>query len=703
MFEEDQQTNPLTSNQPDPANAQITPPSQESNPTIQDNASVPKESSPLTEQMIPEQASPELPAEQSFSNQTSSIQEDMSLAEISSSAPASQSSKPMESMPTSQFDTPEAAKREIIETATKTGGSTEEELYVMSDKFKKTKSKIPGKKAGRLNFLIIILVLFLIIIGVAGFYLWTRGFFSPKTEVKPVAETEEISGETVLPEEETEKSGEETEKPKEELLEEEIEEEPIFLEKTLIKEFKNETEEVVSFAEFYLPEDAMDSDVGLSMETEPLTEEYEKDYKIIGGLYRFFAQKLEGEETQEVVDLVFKKPCNLKIFYTQYLIEEEWQSDLAIGYFKDDIWTIVPSFFSEDKTTLIVNDLEHLPADIWAIIIEKGKTLPKVETFQIAPNIPASLDADKDGLTDVEEGIFKTEINNPDSDIDGNPDGQEIINLNDPTQINEITLAASGLINVYTNPTYSYSFFYPASWLARAIPETDNQEILVITNTGEFFSVTVENNSENLSPRDWYLRQSPHVDESSLYSTLVNTQEAVWNPEHSTIYINKDNKIYIISYNVGTEEEANFKTTFEMLINSFQFVVQPQGRPDGTLIKYSDQPGVYFLESNKKRAFASGEIFEKLGFKWEDIIEIPDTETYIDGELIIGRLNGTLIKYPDQPGVYLIQEGQKRVFASGEIFENLGFKWEEVIEISVDEVYPDGPIINSNVTTSQIQ
>jgi len=558
--------------------------------------------------------------------------EDLSLAEISSSSSAPVRETIPAPPPVTQFDTPEMAKKGIIEEATKAGGSTEEELYVMSDKFRKTKTKadMPGKKSKKSSLLIIILVLILVIIGVAAFYLWTRGFFRIGTKIEPI-KTEQTEAEQTETEVETPPA----------LTEEEV---GVSEEKTLSKELKSEEGEVISRIEFHLPEGAIDPDMELDVQVESLSEEteYEKDYKIIGGLYRFSLQTETGAEERDVADLIFEKPCNMKIFYNQSLVEEKWQSDLTIGYFKDGIWTSVPC--SVQDTELTASGLEYLSSDTWAVIVDKVRVMPEEETFKIAPNIFSSLDTDSDGLTDIEEGIFKTEINNPDSDADGSSDGQEIIDLNDPMQTNGVRLASSGLINIYTNPTYSYSFFYPVSWLSRAIPETDNQEILVITNTGEFFSVTVENNPESLSPKDWYLRQSPHIDEASLYSETVNDQDAVWNPEHLTIYISKDNKIYIISYNVGTEEEANFKTTFEMLINSFQFVVQSQG-----------------------------------------------------------RLDGTLIKYPDQPGVYLIQGGQKRAFASGEIFEKLGFKWEDVIEIPVEEIYPDGLIINNNVTTSQVR
>ncbi len=648
---------------------------------VTEPTAAPAPSEPATDTSVPE-TTPEPAAE---------LPQQEPVAPTPSTEPPTpeQPSPPPPQPSATKFATPELAKKEIIQEADEGGDSDKETVRVMADKFRKSKPKKPksGKKKGKL-LIILLVVVILIIAGGLGFYFWAQNY----------------SQKSVAPEPITEPTATELEEPVEPVEEEktEIIEEPVLSPvQTLKNELKNtETDVIISWAEIYLPEGAIETDIKLEISGELASEESEGDYKIIGGLYQVSSQKIETEvETEETLDIIFKKTADLKMFYHQALVEDAWEKDLVLGYFKDNLWTPLSSSLNEETNTLTIA-LDLMPAKTLAIIVAKEKLTPKVEMFQIAPEVQSSLDTDNDGLTDVEETLYHTEVNNPDSDTDTTPDGQEILNLTDPNQQAEgAQLAASGLINVYTNPTYSYSFFYPSSWLARAIPETNNQEVLVITNTGEFFSITVENNPEGLKPVEWYLRQSPSIDQSLLYSTIVNNQEAVWNPEHLTLYIQKDSRIYILSYNVGTEKEANFKTSFELMINSFQFVVQPQGRVDGTLIKYPDQPGVYLIESGKKRAFASGEVFERIGFKWEDVIEIPYNETYIDGDPVTGRLDGTLIKYVDQPGVYLVESGKKRAFASGQVFEALGFKWDDVIEILADEVYPDGPIIDSNVTS----
>ncbi len=590
-----------------------------------------------------------------------SIPEETPPVPISESSPS----------PVQDFTVPELIKKDIIKKVDDgQAQKIEEKIYVMPEKFKQKngKSRLDKKSSKKRGLTLFLIILFILLIG-GGiyFYFWAQEYYNQPEEQEKIEEE-------LLPEE----SIEEELLPEEEIIEEEI----ISKEQTLRAEVKNSEEEIISWTELYLPIGAIDPEIQIEM-TGDLSSENKGDesYSVVGAVYQI----------EPANDLIFSETTVLKIFYHQDLVKERWEEEIIIGYFKNNSWTSLPSSINIDDN-VVSTDLDFLPSNTLALIIEKSKTIITAEDFQIAPNILSSTDDDNDGLTNIEEAIFRTEINNPDSDTDSMPDGQEVLALMDPLTESD-KIATSGMINIYTNPTFAYSFFYPASWLARAIPETNNEEILVITNTGEFFSVLVENNPEKLNPKDWYLRQAPDVDPDLLFETIINNQSAIWSQDHLTIYINKEDKVYILSYTVGTNEEANFKTTFQMLINSFQFIVQPQGRANGTLVKYPDQPGIYLIENNQKRAFESGEIFEKLGFQWENVIEILLNETYISGINITGYLDGTLIKYPDQPGIYLIENNQKRAFKSGEVFESLGFKWEDVIEISVDEIYPDGPII----------
>ena len=72
------------------------------------------------------------------------------------------------------------------------------------------------------------------------------------------------------------------------------------------------------------------------------------------------------------------------------------------------------------------------------------------------------------------------------------------------------------------------------------------------------------------------------------------------------------------------EKLARFKTVAPAIFN------------DGELLKGETSPAVYVIDNHRKRPFISGEIFEKLGYKWENIITVPQKilDLYPDGEPI---------------------------------------------------------------------
>ncbi|MDD5625849.1 MAG: hypothetical protein PHG83_01635 [Patescibacteria group bacterium] len=497
---------------------------------------------------------------------------------------------------------PAAAKKEIMEEVTQYG-NTGEMIYVMPEKFRKAQRKL-SKKDKNKSLVLILCLLVIIVGGGLGFYFWITNYHPniPVINQIPAITQPEDNNSPSIPTANTS------------------------IEQTLKAEIKDQGGETVSWLEFYLPAGAVDPNLKIELTSQAVTDaDVFNDYKVVGGIYKI-----------QSTNLILQKSATLRAFYHNKIVESNWENDIVLGYLKDNIWTPLSSV-QDAENNLITAQLDLLPSDTFALIVPKNKVTPTTEIFQIAPQISSTIDSDQDGLTDTEETIYRTGVSNPDTDGDGISDGQEIVNLTDPLQAGENKLSAAGLVNIYTNSTFSYSFFYPSSWITRAIPETNNEEVLVITNTGEFFSVSVEKNPDQLSLIDWYSKQSPTTEKGLLTTITVNNQPALWSSDHLTIYISKDENVYVISYNVGTEKEANFKATFKLLINSFQFIVPSApvaSRPDGTLIKYPNSPAVYLIESGSKRAFKSGDIFGKLGYKWANVIEIPITEIFSDGPII---------------------------------------------------------------------
>lgn len=123
--------------------------------------------------------------------------------------------------------------------------------------------------------------------------------------------------------------------------------------------------------------------------------------------------------------------------------------------------------------------------------------------------------------------------------------------------------------------------------------------------------------------------------------------------------------------------------------------------PEGTLIKDADN-NVYFMENGKKRIFTSATLFNFLRYDWAKIKADTDAGSYLSGDAM-RYPNKTLVRGADSPNVYLLESGNKRIFTSGTLFERLGYKWSNILTVDSVElnwyptcgtmVYPDGSLI----------
>ncbi len=98
-------------------------------------------------------------------------------------------------------------------------------------------------------------------------------------------------------------------------------------------------------------------------------------------------------------------------------------------------------------------------------------------------------------------------------------------------------------------------------------------------------------------------------------------------------------------------------------------------KPDRSLLRAKGKPDVFVIEDGEKEKVPSPNAFWKHGFKWEDVEEVSDEElaTYADG----GTLpypDGTLLQ-GSGPGVFVVAEGKKRHFVSPRAFEGKGYRW----------------------------
>ncbi len=189
------------------------------------------------------------------------------------------------------------------------------------------------------------------------------------------------------------------------------------------------------------------------------------------------------------------------------------------------------------------------------------------------PPTVANLDVDADQLTADEENIYNTDPNDEDSDNDGFKDGVEITNLYNPSSTSG-QLLDSGLVSIYNSAGYSYSVFYPTSWVVEAIDEEDKQIVFLSdTETGEFISVQIFTNDFALTMSDW--RDRVGVDSQWVGYTLGKKQKltAYKTTDGNHVLFVKDgsgSSAYLISHNIEQGEQKHFNITFEMMLSSFE-------------------------------------------------------------------------------------------------------------------------------------
>lgn len=126
--------------------------------------------------------------------------------------------------------------------------------------------------------------------------------------------------------------------------------------------------------------------------------------------------------------------------------------------------------------------------------------------------------------------------------------------------------------------------------------------------------------------------------------------------------------------------------------------------PEGKLAK-DEGNNIYLLQNGRKRLFTSAQLFERLGYKWENIALNLDTKFFLEGAPML-YANGTILKSRTEENVFTIEQQQKRLITSAQLFERLGYKWENIVIAENKEVenlptgknmiYPDGTLIHPN-------
>lgn len=110
---------------------------------------------------------------------------------------------------------------------------------------------------------------------------------------------------------------------------------------------------------------------------------------------------------------------------------------------------------------------------------------------------------------------------------------------------------------------------------------------------------------------------------------------------------------------------------------------------------------VYVIDGNQRRGFTSAEVFMSHGYNFSQVVAGNSDDADLSVGSIMVYANGTLVKGPSDPLVYLVVNGQKRGFTSGSVFTGLGYSFANIQWAPVNTFadLPMGSNIDSTSTT----
>jgi hypothetical protein len=127
-------------------------------------------------------------------------------------------------------------------------------------------------------------------------------------------------------------------------------------------------------------------------------------------------------------------------------------------------------------------------------------------------------------------------------------------------------------------------------------------------------------------------------------------------------------------------------------------ITEKSAYPTGALLQDKDTGGVYYVQNGVKQPILAREMI-KLYYADKKITPVTPGElgNYTTAEPVKLR-DGELVRSPEDPAVYFVSNGQKLPFASAEAFNGLGYKWENIVTLpqKVLNLHPTGEMIMEN-------
>ncbi|MCE9586625.1 fibronectin type III domain-containing protein [Candidatus Uhrbacteria bacterium] len=226
------------------------------------------------------------------------------------------------------------------------------------------------------------------------------------------------------------------------------------------------------------------------------------------------------------------------------------------------------------RVTAIGAGGESQPSNEATVSVDLAAPAPVVPVLP-----PGGLDSDSDGLSDVEETVFGTDSRVPDTDRDGFLDGNEVFHLYNPAATAPVRLVDSGLVTPLVAPA-GWSIYVPKGWTF-TLDAADGSKATIRSGQGEVFRVELVDNAQHLALLEWYLAANPGIPSTSARAiTTKGGLEGLLGADRLDAFFAWDGKVFKIVYDNGTKPFINFRTSFEMILNSLRLSGAPVLSPE---------------------------------------------------------------------------------------------------------------------------
>jgi hypothetical protein len=170
---------------------------------------------------------------------------------------------------------------------------------------------------------------------------------------------------------------------------------------------------------------------------------------------------------------------------------------------------------------------------------------------------------------------------------------------------------------------------------------------------------------------------------------------AVYAPVDNTVIKTPDGQTYVFLNGVKHPASAfvisqrGLSAASALAVNSSDAGLFTSGTilppKDGTIIRGQTQPAVYLVQNGEIKLFSSF-TFNQNKIKPKQIVLVPDAEisTYTQNGLVPPK-DGSLVKTQGSNAIYLVQDGLKHAVIA-DIFKNQGYKQSQVGTITSDEM-----------------